>query len=140
MPPRKRTPAELTHVAEPQLTPEQFDAWCDAIDLFDDGSYWLAHERWEDIWKEMGNDPGDDAEIVLRGFIQLAAALHLCGVGRLDGARSNLAKAAEKLALAPPTFLGIDVDAVRAIIPLQGAIMPALVGLRLRRGASSGDS
>jgi predicted metal-dependent hydrolase len=133
MPPRKRRPEELAQVSEPRLTPQQFDVWCDAIELFDDGQYWLAHERWEEIWKVMGDDSADDAEIVLRGFIQLAAGLHLLGIGRLDGARSNLEKAAQKLALAPSMFIGVDVESVRAKIPLQLGSLAAMTRFRLRR-------
>jgi uncharacterized protein len=124
MPPKKRIAESITRVAEPHLTSEQFDAWCDGVELFNRGEYWHAHERWEEIWKEMGDEPEDDAEIVVRGFIQLAAALHLVGEGRLDGARSNFAKAAEKLALAPDSFLGIHVEPLRAIIPSQLALLP----------------
>lgn len=136
MPPRKRRPEELAQVLEPALTPEQFDVWCDAIELFDDGQYWLAHERWEEIWKVMGDDSADDAEIVLRGFIQLAAGLHLLGIGRLDGARSNLEKAAQKLGLAPSVFIGVDVESVRATIPLQLGSLAVMKRFRLRRNGA----
>ena len=136
MPPRKRRPEELALVLEPALTPEQFDVWCDAIELFDDGQYWLAHEQWEEIWKVMGDDSADDAEIVLRGFIQLAAGLHLLGIGRLDGARSNLEKAAQKLGLAPSVFIGVDVESVRAMIPLQLGSLAVMKRFRLRRNGA----
>ena len=137
MPPRKRTLQSPSSVAEPRLSPEQHDAWCDGIELFDGGEYWEAHESWETLWREMGDGPDDDAEIVIRGFIQLAAALHLVGVGRLDGAASNFAKAAAKLALAPPRFLGVDVEALRSGIPEAIAAMPRLQPMRIRPRASS---
>ena len=117
---------------EPHLTATQFDAWCEGIELFDAGEYWHAHERWEEIWRAMGNGPDDDAEIVLRGFIQLAAGLHLVHAGRLDGARHNLEKAARKLLLAPATFLGIELGRIRELLASQLAALPALVPLRLR--------
>lgn len=132
MPPKKRSPEEISQVAEPHLTPTQFDAWHDGIELFDAGAYWKAHERWEDIWKEMGNAPEDDAEIVVRAFIQLAAALHLTTIGRLDGARSNFAKAARKFDVAPALFLGVNVTRIREMIPRQVRILPELAPFSLR--------
>jgi predicted metal-dependent hydrolase len=137
MPPRKRLPKDLASVPEPHLTPGQFDAWCDGVELFNSGAYWNAHERWEEIWKEMGDGPEDDAEIVLRGFIQLAAALHLVGEGRLDGARSNFMKAAEKLRLAPDSFLGISVQPLRSIIPTQLTLLPERAAFVMRSTPSA---
>lgn len=131
MAPRKRDPDTLTIVAEPSLTPTQFDAWCDGIELFDNGEYWHAHERWEQMWLEMGNDERDDAEIVVRGFIQLSAGLHLIDEKRLDGAHSNLLKAAAKLAFAPPIFLNVDIARLRHRVEEQIIAFPDRIPIML---------
>ncbi|MDB5033780.1 MAG: hypothetical protein JWQ98_1021 [Chlorobi bacterium] len=111
-------------LAAPVLSQQQRSDFDEGRSLFNAGSYWHAHESWERVWLAMGNGDGDDAEIILRGLIQLAAALHLSGIGRMDGSMSNFRKAEEKLAIAPRDFLGIDI--------------PALVGfIRARR---SGDA
>lgn len=107
MAPRKRIVGEIGVPAEPDFSDEQRLRFREGIELFNAGEFWHAHEAWERVWLAMPEGPGGDAEIVVRGMIQLAAALHLLGAGRLDGAAGNFRKAAVKLALAPPIFLGI---------------------------------
>jgi len=71
----------------------------------------------------MPDDATGDAEIILRGLIQLAAAQHLIRKGRMEGAASNLRKAREKLALAPPRFMGIEITPLLRFIEVQGERM-----------------
>lgn len=104
MTPRKRTVDQELKILEPQLDSQLAGRFGRGVELFNAGEYWHAHEAWEDVWRTLN----EDAEIVLRGLIQLAAGLHLLGAGRMDGARSNLTKALQKLSLAPPVFLGVD--------------------------------
>jgi uncharacterized protein len=111
-PPKKRRPERLKDVTEPPLTPVRGLWFAQGVSLFDRGSWWEAHEAWETAWKDLGDDPKDDAEFVLRGLIQLAAALHAHKAGRQKGARSNLDKAQKKLAAYKGRFWGVDVDAV----------------------------
>lgn len=113
MPPRKRTIEEIHSLAEPRLSTQGREHLREGIDLFNTGRYWHAHEAWEHAWLELPEGPDGDGEIVLRGLIQLTAALHLQSVGRLDGAASNLRKAREKLALAPARYMDIDFMALR---------------------------
>jgi predicted metal-dependent hydrolase len=114
MPPRKRRIDEIATLREPAFSAEASEHMREGIDLFNAGRYWHAHEAWENAWLTMPNDASGDAEIILRGLIQLAAALHLVGERRLDGAASNLGKAREKLVLAPACFMGI---AIAPLIP-----------------------
>jgi predicted metal-dependent hydrolase len=108
MPPRKRRTDEIEELKEPELTATQREHFAEGIALFNAGRHWHAHEAWEQVWLEMSDGEEDDAEIILRGLIQLAAGLHLLSIGRLDGAASNFRKAYEKLSLAPAEFLKID--------------------------------
>lgn len=119
MTPRKRSLDEITFIGDPPLTPDQFDAWCDGVELFNQEEYWRAHERWEKVWREMTDAPNCDGEIVLRGMIQLAGALYQMGVGKFDGAASNFRKAEQKLALSPATFLGVDIERLRLTVERQ---------------------
>jgi predicted metal-dependent hydrolase len=119
MVPYKRTPENITALREPHFSEVQRVRFADGIRLFNEGQHWHSHEAWEDVWRAMGNGPEDDAEIVLRGLIQLAAGLHLRGIGRMDGAASNFRKAHEKLSLAGSVFLGIDVTALIAFLERQ---------------------
>lgn len=131
MPPRKRLPERLAApLPAPPLTPARARAFAEGIACFDRGAHWHAHEAWETAWNDLGDGPEDDAEIVLRGLIQLAAALHALAAGRLRGARSNLAKAAGKLALADALW-GLDLKAVNRAVRAAGGDPAALSGLRL---------
>lgn len=59
----------------PALDPDAWqsnEAWLEAIELFDHGYYWEAHEAWEGLWVAAGRAGamGD----FLNGLIKLAAA------------------------------------------------------------------
>ncbi len=112
--PRKRRTDEIVDLREPDLSPPGREHLRRGVLLFNSGSYWHAHEEWESAWLMMPEGEGGDAEIILRGLIQLAAALHLEGIGREDGAASNFRKSEEKLALAPGHFMGLDLAALRS--------------------------
>lgn len=119
MPPRKRRPEELASVVDPTLTDASRESLAEGIRLFNSGSYWHAHEAWEIVWLAMGDGAEDDGEYILRGLIQLAAALHLLEAGRLDGSTSNFRKAREKLGVAGDRFLGIAIPPLLEFIDQQ---------------------
>lgn len=117
--PRKRQIDEIGTLIEPTLKDEQ-RGWLEkGILLFNSGKPWHAHEEWERLWLTMPDGRSGDAEIILRGLIQLAAAIHLLQPGREDGALSNFRKAREKLILAPEIFLGIKIESLVAYIDQQ---------------------
>ena len=62
---------------------------------FNRGEYFLAHERWEEVWREDG-----DAEkrIHLQGLIQIAAGLHHLQQRRKGPAAGLLRKGLAKVA------------------------------------------
>ena len=113
MPPYKRNPADIGAIAEPRFDPGQRAQYLHGITLFNSGKYWHAHESWEAAWLPMGDGPEDDGEMFLRALIQLASGLHLKRSGRYGGARSHVAKAAEKFAVMPGRFLGLDTVSLR---------------------------
>jgi predicted metal-dependent hydrolase len=118
-------------LAAPPPTAERSRAFAEGVACFDRGAYWHAHEAWEAAWNTLGNRPEDDAEIVLRGLIQLAAALHARDLGRPRGARSGLAKAEAKLALATGPFWGLDLDRLNHAVAAAGGDPAALGRLTL---------
>jgi uncharacterized protein len=64
-----------------------------AIDLFNHGYYWEAHEVWESLWHAAGRSgPGAD---FLKGLIKLAAAGVKAREGRAAGVRLHALRAAE---------------------------------------------
>ena len=80
------------------------------IRLFNAGSFWDAHESWEDVWRRRE----EESRIFFQGIIQAAAGFHLITERpRPGGAAKNLEKALEKLALFPDQFLGLEVGMLR---------------------------
>jgi len=64
-----------------------------AIDLFNHGFYWEAHEAWEALWHAAGRS-GPTADF-LKGLIKLAAAGVKLREGRAAGVRQHADRAAE---------------------------------------------
>lgn len=68
-------------------------AYCYAIDMFNHGFYWEAHEEWESLWHVAGRH-GATADF-LKGLIKLAAAGVKAREGRAAGVRRHAQRAAE---------------------------------------------
>jgi uncharacterized protein len=71
------------------------ETWLWAIDLFNHGFYWEAHEAWEGLWHAAGRR-GPTADF-LKGLIKLAAAGVKAHEGRPEGVKLHAARAAELL-------------------------------------------
>jgi len=67
-----------------------------ALDLFNHGFYWEAHETWEALWHAAGRR-GPTADF-LKGLIKLAAAGVKAREGRAAGVRQHALRGAELLA------------------------------------------
>lgn len=97
---------------------------------FNRGEYFLAHELWEEVWREVG-----DAEqrTLLQGLIQIAAGLHHLQKHRPRPATGLLRKGLEKLS--PSGASGAsrpsrpDLYAHLRIEPLVGQVARLLVDL-----------
>lgn len=82
-------------------------AYCLAVDLFNHGYYWEAHEAWEGLWHAAGRR-GALADF-LKGLIKLAAAGVKAREGRLAGVHRHAQRAGHLFAatqkeLGPATF------------------------------------
>jgi hypothetical protein len=78
------------------LTPSSYGdnvVYLYAIDLFNHGFYWEAHEAWEALWHVAGRS-GPEADF-LKGLIKLAAAGVKLREGRAAGVRQHADRAAE---------------------------------------------
>jgi predicted metal-dependent hydrolase len=110
LPPYTYVPGQTPHpVSDPQGHgfgtasldggPLELDRWmacsnyCFAIDLFNHGYYWEAHEVWERLWHRAGRQ-GTTADF-LKGLIKLAAALVKVRERRSAGVSRHAARAAE---------------------------------------------
>jgi len=78
-----------------ELTYRNNDAYLYAIDLFNHGFYWEAHEAWESLWHAAGRR-GATADF-LKGLIKLAAAGVKARECRPVGVRQHAQRAKELL-------------------------------------------
>ena len=82
-------------------------------ELFHGGSFFAAHEAWEEVWRSTTPEPRD----LFQGLVQLAAAFHHFHQRRRpDVTRRVLAKARRRLAGLRPAAGGLDVGALLAQI------------------------
>jgi hypothetical protein len=98
--------------AEPPVQPLDPSSWQTnanylyAIDLFNHGFYWEAHEAWEGLWHAAGR-AGPTADF-LKGLIKLAAAGVKAREGRAAGVRQHAQRAAELFAVIASSELVVD--------------------------------
>ena len=78
-----------------------------AIDLFNHGYWWEAHEALEPFWRAADRNARDG--LFLQGLIQVAAALLRHSMGTVEAARAKAEDGCAKMRRAPELFLGIDV-------------------------------
>lgn len=83
--------------------------FADGIRLFNQGSFFEAHEVWEEIWKKAEGEE----KIFFQGIIQAAAALIHVQRGNYQGAFSLYLKSGPKLDRFPSVWMGIDVEQFR---------------------------
>ena len=87
----------------PHVVPEPLDSRCPgnsiefltAIDLFNAGYYWEAHETWEGLWIAAGRK-GELADF-LKSLIKLAAAGVKAREGQINGVQRHARRAVELL-------------------------------------------
>jgi predicted metal-dependent hydrolase len=72
--------------------------------LFNDGSWFEAHEAWEDAWREEGGE----VRLLLQGLIQVAAGYLKAAQGRPSGAVKLLAAGLSKLSGLPEGLGGLS--------------------------------
>lgn len=77
-----------------------------AVDLFNAGYYWEAHEEWEELWVAVGRT-GLVADL-LKGLIKLAAAGVKCRQGQVNGVARHARRAAELLRGVPGSEKSAD--------------------------------
>jgi hypothetical protein len=121
------------------------ETWLFALDLFNHGYFWEAHEAWESLWHAAGRR-GPTADF-LKGLIKLAAAGVKAREGRPNGVRLHAARAGELLSpnrgrlvfgvaidelLAAAQFLQGDADRLAAQ-PGNAAVLPLMIRLANER-------
>jgi predicted metal-dependent hydrolase len=86
--------------------------WLHAIDLFNTGYYWEAHEAWEGFWHVFGRTT-PEARLV-QGLIRLAAACVKIREGTPEGVRRHALRARELLGDVAAADRGADAQSTDA--------------------------
>ena len=109
----------------------QHEGWLYALDLFNHGYYWEAHEGLEKWWRETA--VGDPRRSLFQGLLRLAAAGVKAREQRPAGVRKHALRAAELLAAAGSgRLLGLD--------PIRLRRAAAATAARLRPAAGEPDA
>ncbi len=114
-----------------------------AIDYFDAGSFFAAHEAWETCW---GQAKGTDEEEFFKGLAQLGAGYTHYRRGNAHGARALMQRALDRIGSRGSPHRGIDVrnflheirvtQQVVAIVEQRGGELPPLRHDRVPRAES----
>lgn len=105
------TPSQLRLEEYDALPPERCHAL--AIEAFDRGEYFPAHEAWEAAWRQR---KGRDDEGFFKALAQLAAGYTHWRRGNVRGARALLERAARALAPYRGPVWGVDVERLAALL------------------------
>jgi hypothetical protein len=80
--------------------------------LHNEGSYYDAHEAWEELWID---ETDDEVRLFLQGLIQVTSAFHKVFFQRQPSSAGRLlARGLEKLAPYPEEYRGVLLGAFRA--------------------------
>lgn len=83
-------------------------AYLEGVKLFNEGSYWHAHEAWETLWIAQKGE----TRRFIQGLIQIAAALVHWQRGNRRGLLLNWGKARPKLTGFGSPYWGLDLNAI----------------------------
>jgi hypothetical protein len=135
--PRRDPEGHSRELPEPSLDawqPDQWrsnQAWLRAVDLYNHGFWWEAHELLEALWQAAGRD--SPHAVFVQGFLQVGAAF----LNR-EQARSSARLQAEKglarmavILIEAPNYMGIDVVQFNAAVRASFSIGAAAPTLRL---------
>ncbi len=89
-----------------------------AIELFEGGNYFGAHEAWETCWQQAR---GADDEEFFKGLSQLGAGYTHYRRGNAHGAQTLLSRALSRIGLRGSPHRGIDVDALASAVAPHAA-------------------
>ena len=103
----------------------------DAINFFNSGRYFEAHEAWEDMWREESGP----LRSFYQGLVHAAVGLLHRERGNSIGMASQLKKCLARLQAYPSSVDGIDVDRLRAEIRqvLEGRGVEGALAVRIVR-------
>jgi hypothetical protein len=112
-----------THAPVPALDPTNWqasDAYRYAVDLFNGGFYWEAHEAWEALWHAAGRR--GPVAAWLKALIKLAAAAVKLREGNAAGVQRHARRALQLFAevrrhIAPPAtaYAGVELSQAEAL-------------------------
>lgn len=93
-----------------------------AIQSFNDGVFFSAHEAWEGAWRVAHDTPDEE---FFKGLAQLGAGYTHMQRGNARGAKLLLSRALERITPHRPAHHGVDLDALAASLKLHIATFTA---------------
>lgn len=97
---------------EPDLSPEDADAFRRGVRQFNDGLFFECHDTLEELWAGLRGPSRD----FFQGLIQVAVAFHHVGNGNAAGAASMMERALGRFRAYPARYFGFDLDEQRALL------------------------
>jgi predicted metal-dependent hydrolase len=94
---------------EPQLSPEDLDAFRRGVAEFNAGYYFECHDTLEEIWSGVRGEPRD----FFQGLIQVSVGFYHLNGGNAAGALSMFGRALKRLERYGERYWGFDVAALR---------------------------
>ena len=82
------------------------------LDLLRNGDFFEAHEVFEELWRAA---PTEDRDFY-QGLVHVAVAWHQADRRNRTGCERQLEKARRRLAPYAPTYAGVDVAAILAVV------------------------
>ncbi len=89
---------------------EMADLYQKAIDYFNNGYFFEAHDTFEELWM----DDRDEAKRFYQGLVQLSTGFYHLVMKNLKGAESQLTKGIQKLSAYPSVYRGVFVSQIIA--------------------------
>ena len=100
------------------LSEEQRSMFTEGCQLFDEGSFWHAHESWEELWKSLKHTSSKIEVDAVQGIIQSAALLYNYDRNKVRGVVNMASKLMVKLRGVEHGIWGVDIAALRTeLIP-----------------------
>ncbi len=94
-----------------KTVPTEHPRFARGMQLHNEGSYYDAHEAWEELWID---ETDDELRLFLQGLIQVTSAFHKVFFQKQPASAGRLlARGLEKLAPYPDEYLGVALGAFR---------------------------
>lgn len=115
----------MTEAASP-LSEEDAGRLLEGVRLFNQRCFYDAHDVWEDLWTETRGEK----KLFFQGLIQAAVAYYHALNANNAGAANLLPRAIDKLQCYAPSYCGIDLEPLLAVLREHASLLTPRRDLR----------